>query len=83
MYPSLLMYDADRYMTICAACNGSGRIDTLNNELCAFCGGTGKHSVREDNEAIALLDDASAKKESNAGDVARAADYWRIAKRRL
>ncbi len=70
-------------MTICAACNGKGRIDTLDNELCAFCGGTGKHTVREDNQAIALLDDASAEKESNAGDVARMADYWRMAKRRI
>jgi len=70
-------------MTICTACNGRGRIDSLDNELCAFCGGTGKHSLREDNEAIAMLDDASAEKESRAGDVARATDYWRVAKKRL
>jgi RecJ-like exonuclease len=70
-------------MTICSMCNGMGKLDELESELCAFCGGTGKYSATEDNEAIAMLDDASAGKEVKAGDVARVADYLRMTKRRV
>ena len=68
-------------MTVCSMCDGKGRIDMLENELCAFCGGTGKYSQREDSDAISLLDNASAEKEINAGDIARIADLRRMAKK--
>lgn len=68
-------------MTVCSMCNGKGRIDTLENELCAFCGGTGKYSQHQDNEAIAILDSASVEKDINAGDIARIADVRRMAKK--
>lgn len=70
-------------MTLCATCNGKGSLDSLENEPCRFCGGTGKYSTREDNEAISMLDAASVKREANAGDIARAADYLSMAKRRV
>ena len=63
-------------------CNGMGRIDALDSELCAFCGGTGKYSSSEDNKAIEILDDASAEN-VRAGDLARVADYMRMSKRRV
>ena len=70
-------------LTVCAMCDGKGRIDMLDNEPCAFCNGTGKYSSREDKEAIAMLDQASVEKEANAGDMAQIADYWRMTKRRV
>ena len=69
-------------MTICAMCNGMGRIDTLDSELCAFCNGTGKYTSSEDSKAIEILDDASAAN-VRAGDLARTADYIRMSKRRI
>lgn len=70
-------------MTVCAMCDGKGRIHALDNELCRFCGGTGKYSQREDNEAIAILDSASVEKDANAGDIARVDDLRRMTKRRV
>jgi DnaJ-class molecular chaperone len=29
-------------------CDGTGRINTLDDQPCAECNGTGKHSVNED-----------------------------------
>ena len=70
-------------MTTCAMCDGKGRIDKLESELCAFCGGSGRYTPKEDGEAIAMLDNASDQTEVKAGDMALISDYLRMAKRRV